>query len=694
MKKVAILNYDPKSAEIYAAQIENVFSNNIIVEKYSINSSPLNKPIKADLVLVQNEDVYEKTKGCIPEDTPIMFCYRTISKDGYYKILNLPEHSDIYILDETMEMSKDIISIIYEKGIRNLTLLPSCPENIHELKNKTVIILGESSMLPKDAKEIINIGSSLLDIITIVSLGFRLKLDYLIQNKDIQSSYSEIIPANYGLADLLGKFNITEGMLNVLLSIIEDGVIGININGIVSSINDKARKILEIKEENLNSCNAIDILPSIPFSEVLQKRRPVKDLLIKINGYDVIMSIEPIFHSGKLFGAYAIMKEFGEAELKQHKFRTRIIGKGHKAKYNFSNIVGSSEEITKCKEMAMRMADSNSTVLITGDSGTGKELFAQAIHNNSVRRSYQFVVINCGALPENLLESELFGYEEGSFTGARKGGKPGLFELAHNGTLFLDEIGEMPLSLQSRLLRAIQERQVMRLGGDRLIDIDVRLIAATNRNLSEMVRKGEFREDLFYRLNVLKLRIPSLNSRKEDIPLIVESLKTAFNGNFTLNDSALDALMKHDWRGNVRELKNYVEYLVNLNIDKVDASDLPFYGDAPEDAPKPGMQKERFSEGSQLSPLEALRDAAGKTLDSHIFVLRQLEKGFRENKRLGRRSIYKECECSNLFISEQEIRTILMNLERCGMARILKGRGGSVITETGLEVLNLLKQQK
>jgi len=686
MKTIAILNYDPKSADIYAAQIENVFSNNVIVTKYSINSGPPSGSITADLVLVQNEDVFERTKDSIPEETPLIFCNRTISKEGYYKILNIPEYSEIYILDETLEMAKDIISIIYERGIRNLTLLPASPENITALMNKTVIILGQSSIIPEDAKEIINIGSSLLDVSTIISIGFRLKIDYIIQNKDVQSSYSEIIPANFGLAEMLGKFNITEGMLNVLLNVIEDGVININLSGEINSLNKKARQLLGIDGETLNYCNGIERFPDIPFEDVLENRRPIKDKLIKINGYDVIVSIDPIFHSGKLFGAYAIMKEFGEAELKQHKFRTRIIGKGHRAKYNFNNIIGTSGEIVKCKEKAMRMADSNSTVLIVGDSGTGKELFAQAIHNNSVRRNYQFVVINCGALPESLLESELFGYEEGSFTGARKGGKPGLFELAHNGTLFLDEIGEMPLSLQSRLLRVLQERQVMRLGGDRLIDIDVRLIAATNRNINEMVRKGEFREDLFYRLNVLKLKVPSLNSRKEDIPLIVESLKKSFNGSFALTDAALDALMKHDWRGNVRELKNYVEYLVNLNIELVDAVDLPFYGDDPEE-----IQVENISrEYSQSNPVEMLKETAGKTIDSHIFVLRQLEKGFKENKRLGRRSIYKACENNSLFISEQEIRTILVNLEKCGMAKILKGRGGSVITETGLEALKCL----
>ncbi|HEY5576483.1 MAG TPA: sigma 54-interacting transcriptional regulator, partial [Clostridiaceae bacterium] len=649
----------------------------------SINSGSPSGSITADLVLVQNEDVFERTKDSIPEETPLIFCNRTISKEGYYKILSIPEYSEIYILDETLEMAKDIISIIYERGIRNLTLLPASPENVNLLKNKTVIILGQSSIIPEDAKEIINIGSSLLDVSTIISIGFRLKIDYIIQNKDVQSSYSEIIPANFGLAELLGKFNITEGMLNVLLNVIEDGVININLKGEINSLNKKARQILGIETETLNYCKVIERFPDIPFEDVLENRKPIKDKLIKINGYDVIVSIDPIFHSGKLFGAYAIMKEFGEAELKQHKFRTRIIGKGHRAKYNFNNIIGSSEEIVNCKEKAMRMADSNSTVLITGDSGTGKELFAQAIHNNSVRRNYQFVVINCGALPESLLESELFGYDEGSFTGARKGGKPGLFELAHNGTLFFDEIGEMPLSLQSRLLRVLQERQVMRLGGDRLIDIDVRLIAATNRNINEMVRKGEFREDLFYRLNVLKLKVPSLNSRKEDIPLIVESLKESFNGSFALTDEALNELMKHDWRGNVRELKNYVEYLVNLNIELVDAVDLPFYGDDPEETQVGNTNREYI----QSNPIELLRETAGKTIDSHILVLKQLEKGFKENKRLGRRSIYKACENNSLFISEQEIRTILMNLEKCGMAKILKGRSGSVITEKGLEVL-------
>ena len=677
-RTIALINYDSSSADIYCDQIKNVFSNHINVKKYCVNQEKIHSTIIADLVLVQYNDGFEDIKKYIPDNTQIMFCNRTISTSGYNKILSIPKDTEVFLLDETLEMSRSIISIIYEMGIRNLKFLPVCPKNKKKLMGKTVVILGESTFVPSNAKEIINIGSSLLDISTLIGIAFRLDLDHIICNKDIQKSYSEVVPSNLGLTEILGKINRTEGVLNVLSQVIEEGVLNINTKGQIISYNEKVKKILGIENKALIPGNGIMQFPDIPFKEVLKSRRPIKDKLIKINGYDIILSVDPIINCDRLYGAFAIMKNFSETELKQHKFRSQLIGKGHKAKYNFKDIIGESEEITKCKEKARRMADSNSTVLVTGESGTGKELFAQAIHNNSIRRDYQFVVINCGALPESLLESELFGYEEGSFTGARKGGKPGLFELAHRGTLFFDEIGEMPLSLQSRLLRVIQEREVMRLGGDRLINIDVRLIAATNRNLKEMVSKGQFREDLFYRLNVLSLKVPSLNFHKEDIPSIINKLKEEFNGEFTLTEKAMHLLMQHDWKGNVRELKNYVEYIINLGINIVDAEDLPFYDDEFVNAP---IEKE----------FDLLLKTAGKSMASYILVLKKLEEAFKENRRMGRRSILKECENTNLFISEQEIRTILSNLEKCEMVTILKGRSGTIITELGLNYLKNIK---
>lgn len=213
------------------------------------------------------------------------------------------------------------------------------------------------------------------------------------------------------------------------------------------------------------------------------------------------------------------------------------------------------------KALAQKMAQTNLPILITGESGTGKELFAQAIHNSSPRREEPFIAVNCATIPDSLLESELFGYEEGAFTGAKKGGKLGLFEYAHRGTLLLDEIECMSLSLQVKLLRAIQEKEIMRLGSHKVIPIDVRLIAISNIDLEEMIQEKTFRKDLFYRLSTLPLSIPPLCERKGDIPLLIHAIQRTLGSSFTLTDEAMEVFLNHPYPGNVRELYNYLEYL-------------------------------------------------------------------------------------------------------------------------------------
>lgn len=254
---------------------------------------------------------------------------------------------------------------------------------------------------------------------------------------------------------------------------------------------------------------------------------------------------------------------------------------------HFDTIEGSSKAIRSAINIAMRAAMSSSTVLIQGESGTGKELFARAIHNHSARADCAFVAINCGAIPENLLESELFGYESGAFTGANTKGKPGKFELADGGTLFLDEIGDMPLNLQVKLLRVLQERAVERLGSSEPTPIDVRIICATHRDLELMVKEGEFREDLYYRIQVLPVMIPPLRERTEDIPDLVKQLvkrkkdRLSIGRNITVSDEVMKMFMTHRWTGNIRELENVIEYSLNIDTDGIVTSeDLPnrFYG--------------------------------------------------------------------------------------------------------------------
>ena len=247
--------------------------------------------------------------------------------------------------------------------------------------------------------------------------------------------------------------------------------------------------------------------------------------------------------------------------------RTRLNEKGLMAKQTFNDIQGSSPEMLQCINRARQYAKSNGTALIYGETGTGKEIFAQSIHNESKRAKGPFVSVNCAALSENLLESELFGYVEGTFTGALKGGKMGLFELAHGGTLFLDELGEISLNFQAKLLRVLQEKEVRRVGGDRLIPIDVRIICATNRDLGEEVRLGRFREDLYYRLSVLELQLIPLRQRKDDIvPMAISFFKNECIKEqkvlFWTQDQLFDCLKSYDWYGNARELQNFIEKLV------------------------------------------------------------------------------------------------------------------------------------
>ncbi len=245
-----------------------------------------------------------------------------------------------------------------------------------------------------------------------------------------------------------------------------------------------------------------------------------------------------------------------------------------------NDIIGVSDAITNLKKLLLKVAVTDSTILITGESGTGKSLIAKTIHKLSPRREKPFATINCAAIPENLLESELFGYEKGAFTGAttRKRGK---FELANGGTLFLDEIGDMPLTLQAKFLNVLQDREISRLGSEQSIPIDVRIIAATNKNIDKLVALGHFREDLYYRLNVIPLHIPPLRERKEDIPLLIDYFLKKFNKIYkkriSIKKDAVRAMVNYRWGGNIRELENTVERLVIMNDDDIDLNDLPVY---------------------------------------------------------------------------------------------------------------------
>ncbi len=345
-----------------------------------------------------------------------------------------------------------------------------------------------------------------------------------------------------------------------LMNLVNEGMIVINYKGRINEINVKAEILLGIENKQVPE-SVQNLLKGL----VGEFEYTKQSITLTLNSVEKTLFLT----KQELSSADSINLEYLITIQDVNEIRNLAEIASEEQKKAFDNIIGVSPQIREVKEYAYKVSQSDSTILIQGESGTGKEEFARAIHSSSMRKEFPFITVNCGAIPENLLESELFGYEKGAFTGANSKGKPGKFELAHKGTIFLDEIGEMPTLLQVKLLRVLQQREIERLGGTNPIAVDVRVIAATHKDLYKMVLNGEFREDLFFRLNVIPIIIPPLRSRKEDILALSEYFVSYYNDHFHANvlgfgKDVKDLILKYQWKGNVRELKNFIEYLFNF----------------------------------------------------------------------------------------------------------------------------------
>lgn len=407
-----------------------------------------------------------------------------------------------------------------------------------------------------------------------------------------------------------------------LLTLITSPILVVDSTGLVIHANPTAEHLWRRSQVVLLNQTLQNLVVTPKLLEFVKKGKPLRDFLVDVidalgKRHPYLCRLHPLFVDRKVEGAILqFTEQAGDAESERNrKYVTR---------YTFEHIRGLSPAIMALKEQARKIANSDSTVLIRGESGTGKEVLAQSIHHASTRRTGPFVAINCAAIPESLLESELFGYEEGAFTGAKKGGKPGRFELALNGTLFLDEIGDMPHYLQAKLLRVLQERRIERVGGSESISVDVRLIAATHKDLESMIVSGQFREDLFYRLNVIPLYVPPLRERKEDLYDLIQYYLKWFGDRLgkepkRFSTQAMKCLLEYHWPGNIRELENTLEYIVNLEIgDLVTISSLPstIRGNRVNDAPQLQIQPANQSSVPQ-SPFSEL--SLEKT-EEHLIV--------------------------------------------------------------------------
>jgi transcriptional regulator with PAS, ATPase and Fis domain len=364
-----------------------------------------------------------------------------------------------------------------------------------------------------------------------------------------------------------------QGFVNKLMDNIVEGVISLDKNQNILSINSVAEGIFGIKEEDSTGMNIKDSLPFLQNPSSIDTFESVSNGIATVNDVNIVFNKLPIKIDEKYYGDIITLHETNKVQKMENAIRNQIYAKNHVAQYTFNDIIGNSKAIKDTIYMAKNYAKTESNILISGETGTGKELFAQSIHNESNRKSNAFVAINCGALLDNLLESELFGYVEGAFTGANKKGKAGVFEIAHGGTIFLDEISEMDYKNQASLLRVIQEKYVVRLGSHDIIPVDVRIIAATNNNLKNLVQENKFRADLYFRLNVLNLLLPPLKARKGDIltfiKLFINTSQSKFKDKYVLHKEAVELLNNYSWPGNVRELMNITERILATSTSPI-----------------------------------------------------------------------------------------------------------------------------
>jgi PAS domain S-box-containing protein len=398
----------------------------------------------------------------------------------------------------------------------------------------------------------------------------------------------------YGDPDIVNSLAEQLEDYKLIFDSIYNGVMVTDADGYVTHFNKPYGQFLGLDPEAQIGKHCTDVIENTRMHVVAETGKPEINQSHQIKGQNMVVQRIPIWKDGKVIAV------FGQVMFKDIKDVTRLANKLslleskvklyeeelinlRSTRYTFESIIGASPAITILKKEALSAAANQFPVLITGDSGTGKELFAQAIHHASPRKLYPFVRINCSAIPKDLLESELFGYEKGAFTGAKTEGKPGKFEIANHGTVFLDEIGDLPLEMQPKLLRVVEEKEFERVGGNRLIRSDFRLIAATNQNLEEMLSDGRFRKDLFYRLNVIPLNIPPLRERRDDIISLARHFTQQMAQEAALSAKKMDqeaekALRRYHWPGNVREISNVLERtLATLEGDTIRLSDLPFY---------------------------------------------------------------------------------------------------------------------
>ncbi|MGF7058975.1 sigma-54 interaction domain-containing protein [Brassicibacter mesophilus] len=679
---VLIVAYQKNTLKRLVKQLQEIgFLNYFNLEGRTVDELFLSIAKGYDLIVLSSKVIYPMVKPYLPEKTPYIIAKRTINYANIQDLLAIPKGMKVLLVSDLKEASEETIVTLKEAGI-DYDFVPYYPGASYDSNIRIAVTVGEPQLVPPDIEREIDIGNRVIDISTITEILEHFKASNDTFNQLSARFMQSLVYITEKLSDEIFQSNFLRKSLEGIINSIDDSVLVFSKEGIIKSVNQRALDIIKLPNENVLDKPANEVIDH-SLIEKLRNLEVDEDNFVEYNQVIYYIRKKKILIEDKLFGHLYLFRKADEIQKIEYNYRLKTQKKNLVTRYTFKDLKTQNSSVLELIKIAKKLAKSSSTILILGETGTGKEILAQAIHNASPRNKYPFVGVNFAAISESLTESELFGYEEGAFTGAKKGGHMGLFEQAHKGTIFFDEIGDASMMIQNRLLRVLQEKQMMRVGGDNLITLDIRVIAATNRNLLEMAKENTFREDLYYRLNVLPLYLIPLRKRPEDIPLLVNMYVDKFTKElkrepFQLSKTALKTMLDYNWPGNIRELENVIEYLAHIADSVVFKEQLPF-----------------------LNTQYAFTGINDRNVHDHEKKLSEFEKkGFIEEMMeilsylsgegrpsCGRHAILEHMEMVGFSLSEQQLRyrqELLSNDEYIITGR---GRKGSSISSKGRSLL-------
>jgi len=686
MKKIVIFSYSEFSAKFHKQILESIFGNQLEID-YWLASDHTKERIHADLAVLVSASLYGYARQYLEHDIPVIMATYTLEREIVQKIRDISMTAKLSLVSYTRyNLLKSRKALLVDVGIEKSQLEICDNLSSNNSLQKNVIYFGNEEPVELNGHNVIRIRSRLLSVGTVLEIGLALDIDIAKSLKSIHNYYQRVSP--FHCANDYETIAY-DSPINMSYSECE-AIVMFNTTLNIYYCNENAEQLLKISFSEYMDKNISQIFPFLKgYSDSAIEH--FGEQVVNFQGQLRVFRIEMSKLHNTAIGVIYI-SNYWEMQKRHDKLERQMNSKTHKAKYTFLQLIGNSDKLIKCKTIAKQMADSDENILIQGQSGVGKEIFAQAIHNASSRKKYPFVAVNCGAMVDTLMESEFFGYEEGAFTGAKKRGHQGYFEATNHGTLFLDEIGELPMHLQTRLLRVLQEHEIIRVGGNEVVPVDVRIVAATNKDLKQMIKNNTFRADLYYRICVLPLYIPSLSERREDIPLLVDYFKQKKKYNFSISNNAIVHIKAYDYEGNIRELENCLSFLSTLKKPMIDIEDLPEYmqdHDSIDNTAPDVYHAERYLINSALEKGKNMAMYDLSMFDMKKQILTAVKAINKTGIGAGRRSIKEFMLQYGFTACESEIRRIMKLLHEEELIIINSGRGGSKITQKGKTYLTL-----